>query len=298
MAETVFKCVCGNISVSLKSMCQDSDLQMQHIFTEWANPICSTEGSITTQYNDLKKVLENTPQRRFNSLWCELCGIEVCKYQQTSTPQMRTTVIVNPLLRESTATRKLQNLMYSETFGLYIQQSEVDDATTSSSHNSSQIDRLLSQKKQEYIDGLFEAKEKRVREFVMQQEDEFENKRMEVKKEFLMLKKQCERKALKESTEHFNPSNTWYVDPKHQSILPESTPTNTMGDVFFFEEDDDVGFEKCEVMSKKKADSRVFNKAGKDGNDTFPTSFKDFAIEKEHKESVESLYLRNTHKFV
>ncbi|ELP85407.1 hypothetical protein EIN_086890 [Entamoeba invadens IP1] len=287
--KTVFTCVCGNISVITKKICEESDLKYQEQ-SEWKMPICSQQALVTVKYPELQK--DTSLTQNVSMLSCTLCGTEVCQHTHFKMFK-EASVKVNPLLRNVDSLRK--NMIYSETFGVWI---EISD-TENSDYKMNAVDKEILRKEKETIEELFEEKERKVREFVMQQEDLFEEQRREIKNQFLMLKKQC---AVKSEVH----SASCPSSPLPQNNIPgqchhcsSSHQWSGRNDVFLFDEEEEENCEGMSYVEQEKADNRVFKHLNFVANSVptkndqvedeyyFPATFKDFAFEKTKNESAE-----------
>ncbi|ELP93513.1 hypothetical protein EIN_060380 [Entamoeba invadens IP1] len=265
----VLQCVCGNIKVSLETSCEYSEVPLdlkKSIPTTWVSPLCGSLSQIYVEYEDMKKSTKQADTLCL-SVRCLLCETNVCVTLYTSNLNC---VVINPDLISVDNLR--QNLTYSKTFGLWIKNIQVDQNTTSFVTNTP-LERLLALRKQSVIDYLFEEKERVVREFVQKQEELFEEKRREVKSEFLMLKTQCFKQKIEGNEDSLNVGNNLN---KYDEVMRISDEWKRNGGVFRFEEDEGRLFENCSAKYKKFAEKKKEEGEEK----TFPSTFKEYVLEK------------------
>lgn len=191
-------CPCGNCKIYVKTRCNFSELCLKGIPFDWETPMCSGDSIVMIKYKEFCQISPLPEGDSFCVLYCNLCKINVCCFIPTIDKQ-ETFVVINPLLRLSEEIRS--RMIYSETYELWIKDDEKINDTTNNWSSNDITDKMLFQKKQEVIDALFEEKERKVREYVIQQEDLFEAKREEVKKHYSLLKQQCKKHNIITMTE-------------------------------------------------------------------------------------------------
>ncbi|EDR24252.1 hypothetical protein EDI_306210 [Entamoeba dispar SAW760] len=300
-----YKCVCGNVSISVKSVGEQTDLALNSVPLNWVNPIYTTTGVIQIKYQQLKNISTNSKLKPFSLIHCNLCNTDVCCYIPRSSYLTETYVIINPSLRNIKDLR--EDMIYSKAYDLYINNFEIQDNISWCCNDP--IERTLYQKSQDYIDALFEEKERKVREFVLKQEEIFEEQRREARNQYLMLKKQCSERHIISSSSTFNsstPTKTQSGSELKQNHLPFYLLQNchSKDGIFFFDEESESGVEPSSYEEKASLDNRVFSRtfhspSNLDDNDDvpvfakkqekklFPTTFKEFTLEKVQQESYE-----------
>ncbi|EMS11892.1 hypothetical protein KM1_178080 [Entamoeba histolytica HM-3:IMSS] len=298
-----YKCICCNVSINVKSVCEQTDLALNSVPLNWINPIYTTTGIIQIRYQQLTNISTTSTLKPFSLIHCNLCNTDVCCYIPRPSCLTETYVIINPILRSIKDLR--EDMVYSKAYDLYINNSEIQD--TSSWCCNDPIERMLYQKSQDYIDALFEEKERKVREFVLKQEEIFEEQRREAKNQYLMLKKQCSERHIISSSSAFSSSistKTQNDSELKQNHLPFYLLKNrhSKDSIFLFDEESESGVEPSSYEEKASLDNRVFSRtfpspfddnddipifAKKQEKKLFPTTFKEFTLEKVQQESYE-----------
>ncbi|KAL7718335.1 Uncharacterized protein QTN25_004265 [Entamoeba marina] len=208
-------CTCNNITVTIKNK-----IDSVSFANPWDNAIFSNES-----YVDIKFLqFASLEQRDCLHYKCLNCMDDVCCVKGHE-------IAVNPLLKDI----KRTNRKYSEAFGLYLQneqenKEEIDPA----------IGKILADKKQKYLDALFKSKEERIREFILQQEEIFDEQRrvlqeeyQMVKSEFSKYKKQIPEKSINEEDHQKKIKRVKTYD----SLFPVQKPRGS--EVFEFDEEMD-----------------------------------------------------------
>ena len=275
-----FECPCGNCTIIIKSICDFEDLIIKQIPFEWENPIYSDSSIIQTKYKEFRKIESIENEQTYKIYHCTLCNLNICCFIPQNNEKIETYSIINPLLRKTKEIRK--KLIFSESYNLWIENNEIDENMSTWPSNDS-VEKMLFQKKQEIIDNLFEEKERKVREFVMEQEDLFELKRQEVKKHYSLLTKQCKNKNIinengTEKTEIKNNSFNEEKDSFDQSYF-YSSPKSNSNEIFNFDEEEieENEIERIKINNQKKEPIPIkMNK----NSPVFPATFEDLALSK------------------
>ncbi|KAL7716661.1 Uncharacterized protein QTN25_005955 [Entamoeba marina] len=283
-----YKCLCGNTTITVDSICEQSDLHLSHPPCNWDSPICSTSAVISHKYDDLWTTKPSEEFSNYTVDHCTLCDVDVCMYIKTSNTSTTTEVIINPMLRGTDKQR--ESMIYSETYGLWLKDGEIGEESIHLCSDSSE--KLFFQLRQEALDSLFNEKERIIREFVLMQEELFEMKRSEVKKHFLLLKNQCSKIK---SSESFDLQHSCSPSPTKSIPLSFSNPSPPVlepsDNVFFFDEEtqDNDTPPTTSFLHKKQDDLRTFHPINKSTLNTsvneldtnvFPATFRDFTLEK------------------
>lgn len=233
------------------------------------------------EYQELRTVLQIPDSDQFMLLHCSMCNMDVCCFIPSANPNNGVCIIVNPELKDAEEHRR--GMVYSETYGLWLENGEVkeDDSVYPVSDTT---ERMFFQKRQETIDALFEEKERRIREFVMMQEDIFEEKRREVKHQYSLIKQQYDKNV------RAAPSTK--QDCSVPVVVPVSGPVETGSEndtvsehdgVFFFDEEDDDSnrvFQKQAALRKSQSDMRIFHPNRLD--EVFPSTFEEYTLDRLH----------------
>lgn len=211
-----FACTCGNVTLSIEPK------QLQSPAVRWSNPVMGV-GKMTIKYNTLTV---NTQVGKWTLVKCNCCSVECCLIS-------RGDVIVNPVLKDTTTAR--ERLTYSQTFGLYVDLQGLKSRPTTAQNSyvgatsigsaRDQADKELIPVRQKKVELLYQEKERRIREFVMEQEEAYEAERQQINNELEAIK--------------FKLENVHDELPKINITPSKTKSTKSSNDIFDMDEDID-----------------------------------------------------------
>ena len=159
-----------------------------------------------------------------------------------------------------------------------------------------EIVSALFKTKNAIINDLYDEKEMKIRDFVLEQEEIFEEKRCEVKRHQMLLKKMLHSKeSVFGNYIHHNHCNHSTEGEKlncqcacHKKEMKEK-------DMFVFDEDECEYDNHCEIGNElkrlKKLDKRVFGESSEMSDEKdFPTSFREYTLSKVGNAFDDELY--------
>ncbi|ELP95019.1 hypothetical protein EIN_252330 [Entamoeba invadens IP1] len=210
-------CVCSNVTVTLKQK------QIVTPQIKWLNPMTGM-GKLAFKYNSMT---HSTQISKWSLVRCNCCGTDCALISDGE-------VIVNPIMKESETLRK--NLTFSNSFNLYVdlQATKSKPQTAQSSYVGSlslsavrdPTEKELLGIKQKRVEQLFQEKERKIREFVMEQEELYESERRNVNLEFDAIKSRLESVS---------------TEPPKITMTPNTLPkSKSGGDIFDMDEDFDI----------------------------------------------------------
>ncbi|KAL7720157.1 Uncharacterized protein QTN25_002674 [Entamoeba marina] len=169
---STLSCFCSNVSITTTK----KTFPIPQL--KWENPFTGS-GKVVCKYTALT---HSSQVLNWSFLHCDCCGVDVCLINGND-------IIVNPELTKIPLNR--EKLTYSQTYGLYVDltnvqsrpstsQSNIVNSLSLGSINRDPVEKELLSIKQQRIDRLFQEKEQRIREFVMEQEEAYETERRQV----------------------------------------------------------------------------------------------------------------------
>ncbi|BFU25836.1 hypothetical protein EHI8A_089120 [Entamoeba histolytica HM-1:IMSS-B] len=178
-----FSCVCSNVSIQLTLK------QIQIPPLKWINPITGT-GKITIKYTSFT---HTTQISKWSCVRCNSCGTDCCLLCDGE-------IIINPILKD--VIRLREKLTYSHTFGIYVDLQLIKSRPTTGQNSyvgslsigsvRDPIEKELITIKQKRVEQLFQEKERKIREFVMEQEEAYEAERRLISNELDAIKTKLE----------------------------------------------------------------------------------------------------------
>ena len=191
--KNTYHCACGNCHIQYKTTCDIKTLPNPIEIPNWTNPTCSTTSTIILKYKHFNdsQPLKN---QKYSTFTCKFSQTFLGYYIQTLNESHETTFIFNPEL--DLIDERRNDMIFSDSFKLWIKNETklrndyYKDYLNDLNDFGSQcvINNELIQKKNEIISELYDEKERKVRDFVLEQEELFEEKRCEVKRHQDILK--------------------------------------------------------------------------------------------------------------
>ncbi|KAL7713552.1 Uncharacterized protein QTN25_008930 [Entamoeba marina] len=224
---STLSCFCSNVSITTTK----KTFPIPQL--KWENPFTGS-GKVVCKYTALT---HSSQVLNWSFLHCDCCGVDVCLINGND-------IIVNPELTKIPLNR--EKLTYSQTYGLYVDLTNVQSRPSTSQSNIVNSLSLGSINR----DPIISRKEQRIREFVMEQEEAYETERRQVGIECDAIRSNIDTHIHEEI-----PKIT--VTPNKQNIK------KSLGDIFDMDED----FCDDDITSGY---SKSFNVQGNDDLDNSP----------------------------
>lgn len=171
-----YQCICSNITFQIKP----NKIETPQL--RWQNPIIG-HGKMEIKYNSF---ITTNPLGKWSLVHCNSCNQNVCLISENE-------LIINPECKDIHQLRS--KLSYSKTFDLYVDLKSIQSNNTILSNHASYVGSLsmgnindpiekeLVTIKQKRIELLFQEKERKVRQFMIEQEEIYENERRLISEE-------------------------------------------------------------------------------------------------------------------
>ena len=176
-----YSCLCSNVTVDVTRG------PVTPVHSLWTAPIEGT-GTVSIKYHELTTT---TIVDKWSLIRCGCCKRDCCMI-------LGTEVVVNPLFEQTDELRK--SMTHFATYDLYVDTKEhpvlpaapAAYAPSTLTINRDPVEKVLIPIKQRRIEELFQEKERRIRAFVLEQEELYETERRQVLFEYETLRSTME----------------------------------------------------------------------------------------------------------